>query len=209
MPTMLEIVNLTFEHIFMVTCAVFLATIISVPLAIVIYKKDFYVNGVVNVVSLLQAFPSLGLFAIFVPLIGIGMKTVILALFLYALMPIFVNTIHGFKTINPDYSEIIDSLNISKRDLLFKIQLPLVMPHIINGIRITTIYTISLATIGTLVGAGGLGDLIYLGLQELNIYITLSGIIPILILTILANVLLNQLEKYFQTADMKYLGKQL
>lgn len=202
MPTLIELLNLIIEHIFIVLTSVFLAIIVAVPVAIIIYKRNFHIKTSLNIVSLMQAFPALGLFAIFVPVIGIGMKTVILALFLYALLPIFIGTIQGFKSINPQYYEIIDSLNISKRDVLFKIELPLVMPHIINGIRLTVIYTIALATIGSLVGAGGLGDLIYLGLQQLNIYITLVGIIPLMILTIIANTLLNRLEHYFQTADV-------
>lgn len=203
MPNLNEFIYLITQHLFIVTISVVLACVVAIPLAILVYKKNFHVNTVVNVVSLFQSFPALGLFAIFVPLIGIGLKTVVLALFLYALLPIFINTIQGFKSINPDYYTIINSINISKRDVLRKVEMPLVLPHIISGIRLTVIYTISTATVGALVGAGGLGDLIYLGLQQASLKITFMGIIPLLIITIIANYVLNKIQLKYTTPDFK------
>lgn len=208
MTTFHEIINLTIEHLFMVLTSVLLATIIAVPLAILIYKKNFHVNFFVNFFSLFQSFPSLGLFAILVPFIGIGMKTVVFSLFLYALMPIFINTINGFKSVNPEYYTIIEALNISQKKILLTIELPNVLPQIINGIRLATIYSLSIATIGTLVGAGGLGDLIYLGLQQMSIITTIYGIIPLLILTIIINYLFNKLEYNLLPADLKNMQKE-
>lgn len=201
MSTIINILQLTLQHLYIVLISVSIAACIAIPAAIFVYKRDFHVSFITNVVSLLQAFPALGLFAIFVPIIGIGMKTVIISLILYALLPIFQNTIIGFKNINPEYYEVIHSLGISKKNVFYKIELPLIMSNVINGLRLAIIYTISFATIGTLVGAGGLGDLIYLGLQSLNLAYTFEGIIPLLLLTICANVLFNKIEVYFYTAD--------
>ncbi|MFV0287897.1 MAG: ABC transporter permease [Mycoplasmatales bacterium] len=197
-------INLIVEHIFIVLMSVTLATSIAIPLGIIIYKKQFYVNLIINLVSVLQAFPTLGMFAILVPLMGIGISTAIFVMFLYALLPIFLNVIQGFKSINPEYDIIITSLNIDAKKVFFKIELPLIMPFIISGIRLTTIYTISLATMATLIGAGGLGDLIYLGLQQLNIKLTVLGIIPLLVLTILTNILFNYVERKLLPADVKF-----
>lgn len=200
-----SIIGLTIEHLYMVSLSIICATIIATPLAIVVYKKNLGVNKLLYIVSLLQSFPALGMFALLVPLMGIGMKTVIFSLILYALLPIFQGTVLALKGINPEYYEIIEALNIKGKETFWKIEFPLILPNIISGIKLATIYTISFATIGTLVGAGGLGDLIYLGLQSMNIQTTLTGIIPLLLLTIITNFIFDQLEKLYYPADYKAL----
>lgn len=191
---MQEILSLTVEHLTMVVTTVLVASLIAVPAAIFVYKKNVFVNGSIQVVSLLQAFPTLAIFALLVPFFGIGRNVAILTLVLYAIMPIYLNTINGFKNINSDYYTIAESLNLPNRTILFKIEMPYVIVHIISGIRQATIYTISLATIATLIGAGGLGDLIYLGMQQLNLRLTMEGLIPLIIMALVANVLFNKLE---------------
>lgn len=191
---MQEILTLSLEHLTMVISTVVISTLIAVPLAIFVYKKNLFVNSAIQVVSLLQAFPTLAIFAILVPFLGIGRNVAIITLVLYAIMPIFLNTINGFKNINSDYYTIADSLNLSQRTILYKIEMPYVIVHIISGVRQATIYTISLATIATLIGAGGLGDLIYLGMQQLNLKLTMEGLIPLIIMAIVANILFNKLE---------------
>ncbi len=203
----MDYLQLIFEHIFMVVFAVTLDIMIAVPLAIFLYKKNLFVNTTLNFFSLLQAFPVLGMFAILITFLGIGMPVAIFTMFLYGLTPIYINTIHGFKSINPEYYFIIETLNVSKKDVFYKIELPLIVPSIISGIRISTIYTLSLVTVATLIGAGGLGDLIYLGLQQLNLKITLLGVIPILVLTLITNTLLNKLELIMSPADQKIKSK--
>lgn len=200
---MSEIINLSIEHLYIVGAAVLIAIIIALPCAIIIYKKDFYVETILNVVSLLQSLPTLALFAILVPYVGIGTPLAIITLVIYAILPIFINTIQGFKSIDPRNYELIKTLNINKTTAFYQIELPLAMPLIISGIRLTTIYTISIATMATLVGAGGLGDLIYLGLQQLNIMITIKGLIPLLCMTIIANLGFSKLEEKIMTADQK------
>ncbi len=204
---MSEIIQLSIEHLYMVMLSVFIATIIGIPIAILIYKKNFFVDSIISFVSLLQSIPSLAIFAILVPVIGIGVKLALIALVIYAILPIFINTIQGFKSINPEYYEIINVLKISKKKAFFKIELPLALPIIISGIRLTTIYSISIATIATLVGAGGLGDLIYLGLQQQNILITIKGVIPLLIMTVLVNYIFHKIELRVLPADQKWIRK--
>ncbi len=204
---MSEIIQLSIEHIYMVMLSVFIATIIGIPIAIFIYKKDFFVNPIISFVSLLQSIPSLAIFAILVPVIGIGIKLALIALVIYAILPIFINTIQGFKSINPEYYEIIDVLKISKKKAFFKVELPLALPIIISGIRLTTIYSISIATIATLVGAGGLGDLIYLGLQQQNIIITIKGVIPLILMTVVVNFIFHKIELKVLPADQKWIRK--
>lgn len=191
---MQELLTLTVEHLTMVITTIFFATLIAVPSAIFIYKKNLFVNSSIQAVSLLQAFPTLAIFALLVPFLGIGRNVAILTLVLYAIMPIYLNTINGFKNINSDYYLIAESLNLPERTMLFKIEMPYVIVHIISGIRQATIYTISLATIATLIGAGGLGDLIYLGMQQLNLKLTIEGLIPLIIMAVAANLLFNRLE---------------
>ncbi len=202
-----QIITLSIEHIYMVMLSVFIATVIGIPTAIIIYKKNFFVDTIISIVSLLQSIPSLAIFAILVPVIGIGLKLALIALVIYAILPIFINTISGFKSINPEYYEIIKVLNLSKKQAFFKVELPLVLPIIISGIRLTTIYSISIATIATLVGAGGLGDLIYLGLQQQNILVTIKGVIPLILMTICVNFIFNKIELKILPADQKWIRK--
>lgn len=199
---MQEILSLTVEHLTMVVTTVLLASLIAVPTAIIVYKKNIFVNGSIQVVSLLQAFPTLAIFALLVPFFGIGRNVAILTLVLYAIMPIYLNTINGFKNINSDYYKIAESLNLPDRTILFKIEMPYVITHIISGIRQATIYTISLATIATLIGAGGLGDLIYLGMQQLNLKLTIEGLIPLIIMALVANIFFNKLENRLLPRDV-------
>lgn len=203
-----QIISLSIEHLYIVFSSVLIAIIIALPSAIIIYKKNFFIEVILSVVSLLQSLPTLAVFAILVPYVGIGSKLAIVTLVLYAILPIFINTIQGFKAINPENYELIRTLNIDKKTAFFKIELPLAMSMIISGIRLTTVYTISIATMATLVGAGGLGDLIYLGLQQLDIAITIQGLIPLLIMTIIANVVFSKLEEKVMTADQKNLKGQ-
>lgn len=198
-----EIIVLTLEHLTMVISTVVIATLIAVPLAIFVYKKNMFVNGSIQIVTLLQAFPTLAIFAILVPFLGIGRNVAILTLVLYAIMPIFLNTINGFKNINSEYYTIAESLNLSERIILWKIELPYVIVHIISGVRQASIYTISLATITTLIGAGGLGDLIYLGMQQLNLRLTMEGLMPLIIMAIVVNILFNKLEYRMLPRDVQ------
>ncbi len=199
-----EIINLCIEHLFIVLSSVLIAIAIALPSAIIIYKKDFYIETILSVVSLLQSLPTLAVFAILVPYIGIGTPLAIITLVIYAVLPIFINTIQGFKSIAPRNYELIKTLNINKREAFLKIELPIALPMIISGIRLTTIYTISIATMATLVGAGGLGDLIYLGLQQLNILITIQGLIPLLLMTVIANIIFSKIEHRVMPADQKF-----
>lgn len=199
---MQEILTLSLEHLTIVITTIVFASIIAVPTAIFVYKKNLFVNTSIQVVSLLQAFPTLAIFALLVPFLGIGRNVAIITLTLYAIMPIYLNTINGFKNINSDYYAIADSLNLPERTILFKVEMPYVIIHIISGLRQATIYTISLATIATLIGAGGLGDLIYLGMQQLNLGLTMEGLIPLIIMALVANIGFNKLEYKMLPRDM-------
>lgn len=200
---MANLISLIVEHLTIVITTIVIASFIAIPSAIFVYKKNIFVNGSIQVVSLLQAFPTLAIFALLVPFFGIGRNVAIITLTLYAIMPIYLNTINGFKNINSDYYVIAESLNLPPKTILFKIEMPYVIVHIISGLRQATIYTISLATIATLIGAGGLGDLIYLGMQQLNLKLTLEGLIPLVIMAIIANILFNKLEYKMLPRDMR------
>ncbi len=189
-----DILVLTMQHIYMVITAVVISCIIAIPLAIFIYKKNLYTNHILNFISLLQSVPSLAIYAILVPFIGIGTKLAVTTLVVYCILPIFLNTINGFKTIDKQDRDLMESLNLDERTKFVKVELPLALVSIVNGVRLTTIYAISLTTIATLVGAGGLGDLIYLGLQQLDLKLTFMGVIPLIVLTVVANFIFNIIE---------------
>lgn len=201
---MSEIINQSIIHLCIVLSSVAIAMLIAIPLAIIVVKTNFHQQKIVSIISLMQAVPTLAVFALLVPFIGIGLKLAITTFIIYAILPIFLGTIDGFNQINPMYYEIATALNLTNKQLLKDIEIPNAMSSIINGIRITTLYTISLASMATLVGAGGLGDNIYLGMQQLSLKLTLSGVIPLLMMTLIFNYLFNRLEHVFMSADKKY-----
>ncbi|MBR2570474.1 MAG: ABC transporter permease, partial [Paenibacillus sp.] len=154
------------EHLIITVSSVLLGCIISIPLGILlVYNRFKWLNSAVFfIANLLQTIPSLALLAILIPLLGIGLKPAIIALFLYSIMPILRNTYDGFQSVDPSVLESARGIGYDAKQRILRIQLPLSLPYIMSGVRITTVYIISWATLATLIGAGGLGQLIVSGL---------------------------------------------
>lgn len=158
------------------------------------------------IANLFQTVPSLALLAILIPLLGIGMKPAILALLLYSLMPILRNTYDGFRSVDKGVLSSAQGMGYSTAQTILKIQLPLSLPYIMSGIRITTVYIISWATLASLIGAGGLGQLIVSGLGVNKPEMIFIGGIGAILLALIADGLLGLLEgwlgrRYHQTRE--------
>lgn len=147
------------------------------------------------ITGLLQTIPSIALLAIMIPVFGIGMTPAVVALFLYALLPIVRNTVTGLNGIDPTLIQVADSLGMNRYQKLRLVEFPLSLPVILSGIRIATVISIGTATLAAFIGAGGLGEFIVTGLALNDTSLILCGAIPAAILAILAEIGFELLEK--------------
>ena len=190
-----QIVNALIQHIQLTFTAVFFAVLIGVPLGILISSVKNLNKPVIGVANVVQAVPSLAFFGFLIPLLGIGSLPTIFIVVIYALLPILKNTYTGLKNINPDILEAARGMGMTKMQILGRIQIPLALPVMMAGIRIAAVNAVGLVTIAAFVGAGGLGYLIYSGIQTLNNNLILAGAIPSCILALLMDFVVGKIEK--------------
>jgi osmoprotectant transport system permease protein len=183
------------EHLILSFVAIFFAILISLPLGIYISRKKTSAEFYIGITAVFQTIPSLALFGFLVPLLGTGSATAIIALTVYALLPILRNTYTGITGVDQAIIEAGRGMGMTKRQLLYKVELPLSLPFIMAGIRTATVLTVGVATLATFVGAGGLGDIIYRGLSSWNNYLVLAGALPAALLALFFDYLLKILEK--------------
>lgn len=183
------------EHMTLAGIAVLLAISIGVPIGFYISKHPKTATHVMRVANIIQTIPSLALFAFAMPLLGIGAKPAIFALFLYALLPIIKNTLLGISNVNPAIKEAARGMGMSRYQIMFKVEVPLAISVIMGGIRIATVTGIGIATIACLIGAGGLGQLIYQGIGMGHDEMIFAGAFSSAMLAIMADALLGLIEK--------------
>lgn len=185
------------EHIYLSFSATFLAIIIGVPLGIWILRQPKMRNFVLGTTSIFQTIPSLALLAFLIPILGIGVKPTIVALTIYALLPITRNTFTGLQEVPEDNIEAANGLGFTYWQRLRLVELPLALPFIIAGIRTATASTIGIATIAAFIGAGGLGDFITQGLALNSSRLILLGAIPAAALALILDFIIAQIELLF------------
>ncbi|WP_186579663.1 ABC transporter permease/substrate-binding protein [Aquibacillus kalidii] len=184
-----------FEHIQISFIALLLAVIISIPLGIFLTKKERIAEGIIGMSAVFQTIPSLALLGLFIPLFGIGKVPAIIALVIYALLPILRNTYTGIKEVDSSLIEASTAMGMNTKQRLIKIEIPLAMPVIMAGIRTAMVLIVGTATLASLIGAGGLGDIILLGIDRNNTALIVLGAIPAALLAIIFDVLLRKMEK--------------
>ena len=193
-----EVVELTLEHLWLVGVSTVLAVLIGIPLGILIARWPALNKPVLASANIIQTIPSLALFGFLLPAPWIGARAdrlAILALLLYALLPLIRNTYTGIKGVDPAVVEAGRGMGMTANQLLWQVQLPLATGVIIAGVRVAVVISIGLATIAAAIGAGGLGEYIFRGLAMVNNSVILAGAIPAAILALLADVSLGWLEK--------------
>src|SRR5690625_2551691 len=190
-----ELFQALIEHIQISFIALFFAVLIAVPLGIYLTKKIRFAESIIGIAAMLQTIPSLALLGLFIPLLGIGKIPAIIALVIYALLPILRNTYTGIKEVDSSLIEAAMAMGMNTRKRLLKVELPLAMPVIMAGIRTAMVLIIGTATLAALIGAGGLGDLILLGIDRNNSALILLGAIPAAILAILFDLVLRGIQK--------------
>src|SRR5438874_6159277 len=185
-----EIAQLTLEHLWIVGISTLLAVLVGVPLGIVITRKPALHNPVIVTANIIQTIPSLALFGFLLPAPWIGTRAdrlAILALTLYALLPMIRNTYVGIQGVDRAVVEAGRGMGMTDRQLLFQVELPLAIGVIIAGVRVATVMSVGLATIAAAIGAGGLGEYIFRGLAMVNNTVILAGAIPAAMLALLAD----------------------
>lgn len=193
-----EILGATLDHITLVVIAMAIAIAISLPLGMMIVQHRRLRTIALGVASVFQTIPSLALFGFLIPIPfigGIGRRTAIVALVLYALLPILRNTYVGLTGIDPAILESAEAMGMTSTQILLRVRFPLALSIILAGIRTATVITIGVATIAAAIGAGGLGTFIFRGVAMVSDSVILAGAIPAALLAILADVLLGLLER--------------
>jgi osmoprotectant transport system permease protein len=196
----LEIATLTGEHLWIVGISTLLAVAIGVPLGILITRRPRLRKPVIAIANIIQTIPSLALFGFLLPAPWFGERAgrlAILALTLYALLPMIRNTYAGITGVDRAIVEAARGMGLTDWQLLYKVELPLAASVILAGIRIAVVISIGLATIAAAIGAGGLGELIFRGLAMVNNAVILAGAIPAAVMALLADVFIGWLEKRF------------
>jgi osmoprotectant transport system permease protein len=185
-----EILELSLEHLFLVTVAMGIASAVAVPAGILLTRRMFLQRWVLGLTNVMQTVPSLALFGFLIPLPflgGIGKHTAIVALVLYALLPILRNTVTGILNVDPAVRESAVAMGMTGAQLLREVELPLAARTILAGLRIATVTTIGTATIAAAIGGGGLGVFIFRGLASVDTTLLLAGALPAALIAIAAD----------------------
>ena len=197
-----QMLELTLEHLWLVGLSTLFATLIGVPLGIVIAHRKGLNKPVLAGANIIQTIPSLALFGFLLPVPWLGERAdrlAILALTLYALLPIIRSTYTGIRGVDPAVVEAGRGMGLTESQLLFQVELPLSLSVILSGVRVAIVISVGLATIAAAIGAGGLGEFIFRGLAMVDDRVILAGAIPAAILALLADVGVGWLERRLQS----------
>lgn len=185
----------TLEHLGIVSVAILLAALVAIPLGLILERYGELAEAIIRVVGVTQTIPSIALLAFMVPLLGVGVKPAIVALWIYALFPIVRNTYTGVRSADPASVESALALGMTQGQVLRKVRLPLAAPVIMAGVRTSAVISLGTATLAAFIGAGGLGEPIVTGLQLTDTALILSGALPAALLALFVDGLLALVER--------------
>jgi len=193
-----EVLQLTFEHLTLVAVSIFAAVLIGIPLGIFLMRRARLRQWVLGTVNVIQTVPSLALFGFLIPVPfigGIGSRTAIFALTLYALLPILRNTCVGLAGVDRNIVEAARAMGMTDSQILWKVELPLSASVLLAGVRVATVIGVGVATIAAAIGGGGLGQYIFRGVSMVNHSVILAGAVPAALLAIVADSSLGWIER--------------
>lgn len=202
----IELLNALIEHIQISLIALLIAGFISIPLGIYLTKRQKIGEVIIGFTAVLQTIPSLALLGLLIPLVGIGKVPAVIALVAYALLPILRNTYTGIKEVDPSLIEAAEAMGMNRRKKLIKVEMPLAMPVIMAGIRTAMVLIVGTATLAALIGAGGLGDLILLGIDRNDMSLIFIGAVPAAILALVFDFLLKRFETFSYKKSLLTIG---
>jgi osmoprotectant transport system permease protein len=190
-----RVLELFFQHLYLITVSLVIALAISIPIGVIISKVRVLYNPVVGILGIIYTIPSMALFALMIPLVGLGTRSAIIALVMYAQMILVRNVVAAIDGINPTVIEAAKGMGMGKWRVFWKIEIPLALPVVIAGIRITVVSLIAIGAIAAYINAGGLGLLIFEGINQFNPQKVIAGTIAITFLAIVLDQLLRVLQK--------------
>lgn len=201
-----EIIDRTIEHLFLVGISIGLAIIIGIPLGIFCTRNALWSKIILGLANIFQTIPSLALFGFLIPLPilgGIGARTAIIALVLYALLPIIRNTYTGITNVDPAIREAGRGMGMTDNQLLLKVEIPLALGFILAGVRVATVISIGVATIAAAIGAGGLGTFIFAGVGMVNNQLILLGAIPAALMALVVDLTLGAIQSRLASTESR------
>jgi osmoprotectant transport system permease protein len=201
-----QVLQLTVEHLWLVGVSTLLAVLVGIPLGTMIARWPKWNKPVLGAANIIQTIPSLALFGFLLPVPWLGDRVerlAILALTLYALLPIIRNTYTGLRGVDPAVVEAGRGMGMTDRQLLFQVELPLALSVILSGVRVAVVISVGLATIAAAIGAGGLGEFIFRGLAMVNNQLILAGAVPAAILALSADLILAWIERRLRAVKVK------
>jgi osmoprotectant transport system permease protein len=190
-----EIARLTLQHLRLVGLTIAIAVAVALPAAVLLARRPVARRWALGFTNIAQTVPSLALFGFLLPFIGIGEHTAILALSLYALLPILRSTLTGILGVDPAVRESALAMGMTERQILWQVEMPLAVPSIVNGLRIATVTTIGTATVAAFIGAGGLGVFLVRGISMMDKPALLAGALPAAAMALLADEGLEWIER--------------
>ncbi len=194
---------LTFEHLYLVIVGTFIGGGVGFVLAILVRRQPRWAAVLLGLAEVIQTLPGIALLAFLLLAFNLGNTPVIVALALYAILPVLSNTYEGLQNVDPVYLAIGKGMGMTPGQIFRQIELPLAFPVILAGLRVALVTSIGIATIGVFVGGGGLGVLIYRGLQTIDTQTMLAGAIPAALLAIVLEVGLSLWERGLVKATSK------
>lgn len=189
-----QVGSLLLEHIRLTAVAVGLAIVVGVPLGIIISYVKALNKPIMGATNLIQAVPSMALLGFAIPLLGIGILPAVIVVFLYSLLPIVKNTYIGISQIKPGTIEAAKGIGMTRAQILWRVQLPLTLPVLMAGVRISAVTAVGLMTIAAFIGAGGLGFLVFSGISSVNNGMIMAGAVPACILALFIDWILSYVE---------------
>lgn len=191
------------QHLLMVALSLTAAILIAIPLGIVAYRHPKLGFGILSVASIVQTIPAMALFVFLIPILQTGLKPAVVALFLYSILPILRGTFTGLTGIQPSLVESAESLGLPPNARLRLIELPLALPSILSGIKTSAVINVGTATIGAIIGAGGLGQSIIAGVRNNDIWTILEGAVPAAVLAVVVQRLFDWIEHALVPAGLR------
>jgi osmoprotectant transport system permease protein len=198
-----ELLQKTLEHFYISLLALLLAMIVAIPLGILLTRTKKLAKVVLSIASVLQTVPSLAVLALMIPFLGVGKLPAILALFIYILLPILNNTYIGINNVDKNVKAAGLSMGMTKFQEMFMIELPLAISVIMSGVRLSSVYAISWATLASFIGAGGLGDFIFNGLNLYQPDLIIGGAISVTLIALIMDFVLSKVELWVTPKGLK------
>ncbi|MEZ5229706.1 MAG: ABC transporter permease [Acidimicrobiales bacterium] len=202
-----DIVTLTLEHFQLVASVIVVATVLSVSLGVAVRNHPTAKSIAIGTAGIFLTIPSLALFTIFIPIVGLGFWPSFIALLMYAILPILRNTVTGLDEVDPAVIESARGMGLNARQRLFDVQLPLAWPVIMTGIRVSALLTTGIAAIATLVGYGGLGEFIKNGLRRLGLPNSLeevwTGVVFTIVLALLIDLAFSLIQRFTTSKGLR------